>query len=472
MDENANRGSAPEVELKQRRGVRTIEVDDELMQDIADLVRSDARTVLLNILADLHPADIADIVEHLESDDQSRVFDVLDAVMAGEVLLELDPGVRESLTERLSTQRLSSIVSQLDSDDATDLVAELPEEVAQKVLAAIPKEESAEVKELLQFPEDTAGGIMAREFIAVNRAATIKKALQAVRRMAKEGGNVLNVYVVDDEGRLCGYVPLQNLVIHSPNRKVYKVMSPDVISVRADLDQEAVAEIFKKYDILSLPVVDGDNRVIGRITVDDVVDVIHEEHAEDVARIIGSDAAELERRSPAQIAALRLPWVLATLAIEFAAGVVIHFFDQTLSKIILLASFLPIISAISGNTGLQSAAIVVRAMATGYVDLGRWWVPIWRQLQTTLILGGVCGVIIGFIGGLWYGRWEFGFVVGVSMFISINFSGFVGTSVPMLSKSLGFDPALTAGPFETAFQDVVGITIFLGLATLMVHWLQ
>jgi magnesium transporter len=179
----------------------------------------------------------------------------------------------------------------------------------------------------------------------------------------------------------------------------------------------------------------------------------------------------MEKRSPARIALLRLPWVLITLVIEFGAGVVIHYFDQTLSRVILLASFMPIISAISGNTGLQSAAIVVRALATGHISLDRWWHPIIRQLQTTLIIGAACGIVIGVIGAFWQGRWEFGAVVGFSMFVSVNLSGLVGTATPMLSKKFGFDPAMTAGPFETAFQDVVGITIFLSLATAVLHWI-
>jgi magnesium transporter len=179
----------------------------------------------------------------------------------------------------------------------------------------------------------------------------------------------------------------------------------------------------------------------------------------------------MEKRSPAQIALLRLPWVLFTLILEFGAGIIIHYYDRTLSQVILLASFLPIISAIAGNTGLQSAAVVVRALATGHVTIDRWWLPVFRQLQTTVIIGLVCGIALGVIGSLWQGKWEFGLVVGVSMFISINISGFVGTCSPMISKRFGFDPALTAGPFETAFQDVVGITIFLSLATALLHWL-
>lgn len=454
-----------------RRGIKTIEVDEELMRDIREFVHGRAMPVLWNILVDLHPADIADIIDHLEGKDREFVFNLLDISVASEVLLELDPAVRQALLDVLPQEKISAIVEMLDSDDAADIVAELPEQIAAKVLQAIPAKESADVQELLRYPEDTAGGIMAREFVAVHKNDTVKKAIKAVRGKAKEGMTIHNIYVVDDDGVLVGSIPLQSLVLHAPNRRVHKIMEADVRSVTTDLDQEEVANMFKKYDLVSVPVVDGYGRLVGRIMIDDVVDVIEEEHTEDVARMVGSDAEELERRSPLQTALLRLPWVVITLLILLIAGVVIALFDETLKRVILLASFMPIISAISGNTGLQSATIIVRGLATGHVDLRRWWYPLIRQVQTTVIIGAVCALVIGLIGGVWHGRAMFGLVVGTSMFISINIAGVVGTSIPMLSKRLGFDPALTAGPFETAFQDVVGITIFLSLATLMLRFI-
>ena len=457
--------------IPRRRGVKSIEVDDALMVDIRELVHDKASTLILNILTDIHAADIADIINRFDVEDREYVFNLLDVEIASAVLLELDPAVREQLLESLPSERITAFVDRLASDDAADLVAELPPHVAEKVLRAMPTEESTDVKELMRYRPDSAGGIMGTEFVAVNMKDTVKQSIRKVRASAKNNTVIYNVYVVDEEGILVGVLPLQSLVLHSPNKRVYKIMNSDAKSISTDVDQEEVAAMFRKYDLVSLPVVDKLGHLVGRITIDDIVDVIEEEHSEDVARLVGSDAEELERRSPREIALLRLPWVLITLALEFGAGLVIHFFDQTLSRVILLASFMPIISAISGNTGLQSAAIVVRAMATGHVQLDRWWQPVWRQLQTTLIIGSVCGIVIGTIGGLWQGKWEFGLVVGISMLISINISGLVGTMAPMLSKRLGFDPALTAGPFETAFQDVVGITIFLSLATFMLQWI-
>jgi magnesium transporter len=458
--------------IPRRRGVKSIEVDEALMEDIRELVRDKAGPLLLNILADLHAADIGDIINRLDPEDQSYVFNLLDLHSGSAVLLELGPDARGNLLDSLPSEKITAYVDLLASDDAADLVAELPPGIAEKVLRAMPAKDSSAVQRLMEYAPDTAGGIMGTEYIAVAMNSTVKQAIKAVRTSAKQQLVIYNVYVVDEEGLLVGTLPLQSLVLHSPNRRVYKIMESDAKSVSTDVDQEEVASIFRKYDLVSLPVVDKMGKLVGRITIDDIVDVIEEEHSEDVARLVGSDADELERRTPYQIAILRLPWVLTTLAIEFGAGVVIHYFDQTLSRVILLASFMPIISAISGNTGLQSAAIIVRAMSTGHVTLDRWWHPISRQMQTTLIIGGACGLVIGVVGAVWQGVWQFGFVVGIAMFVSVNLSGLVGTTVPMISKRLGFDPALTAGPFETAFQDVVGISIFLSLATMMLRWIR
>jgi magnesium transporter len=451
--------------------VKTIDVDDELMDDIRELVASKAGSLLLNIIANIHAADVAEIIDRLKPGEAKYVFGLLDPQNGSEVLLELDPAVRERMFESMSSDQIGSYVGLLPSDDAADLVAELPPYVAERVLRAMPAEDSSDVKTLMRYREDSAGGIMGTEMVAVKTKDTVQKAIRVVRDFARTMAQVYSVYVVDDAGVLAGVVPLQSLVLNSPNRQMGTVMETDVKSVHTEMDQEEVAQFFRKYDLISVPVVDAGGHLVGHITIDDVVDVLVEEHSEDVARMVGSDAEELERRSPTQIALLRLPWVLITLGVEFLGGIVIHLFDKTLSQVILLASFMPIISAISGNTGLQSAAIVVRAIATGHVDLERWWPPIWRQMQTTLIIGAVCGMFIGVVGTFWHGKWEFGLVVGVSMMISINISGVVGTLSPLLSKKFGFDPALTAGPFETAFQDVVGITIFLTLATSLLHWL-
>ncbi|MEK6650240.1 MAG: magnesium transporter [Bacteroidota bacterium] len=448
-----------------------LEVDDELFRDFEDLVKSRSDYLVLNIIQDLLPGDIAHILNRLGMEDASYVFGMLPNEVASTVLLDLDEPTREHLLTNLPQERITEIVGEMDSDDAADVVGELSDEKAEGVLETMNAEDSSQVEELLRYDENTAGGLMAKEMAVVNKNDTVKAAIRVVRRFAKVQKHIYNVYVVDENGVFIGAVNLTDLLLYAPNKRMHKIMNPDYKSVTPDVDQEEVARIFSKYDIVSLPVTDTAGKLLGRITVDDVVDVMEEEHDEDMARMVGSDTVTGGQRSPVQMAFLRLPWVMITLMLQLIAGVVVHLFDKTLSQIILLASFMPIISAISGNTGLQSAAMIVRGIATGQVDTKRWWVPLRRQMIVTLIIGSACGLVLGAIAGLWHGTFLFGLVVGTSMFISINFSGLIGTATPMISSSLGFDPAITAGPFETAFQDIIGITVFLSLATAMLQWL-
>ncbi|MBI2619371.1 MAG: magnesium transporter, partial [Ignavibacteriales bacterium] len=257
-----------------------IEVDDELMQDIEDIVRTRSDFLLLNILQDLYPADIAHIMNRLESTEAEYVFSLLPTSVASEVLLDLDDDHRERLLKTLPPARLTELVNAMDSDDAADIVGALSADRAQGVLGTINVEDSSRVEELLRYDESTAGGIMAKEVAVVRPQDTVKKAIQIVRRMAKEYKNIYVVYVVDEHGILVGNVPLQELLLHAPNKRIKKLMSEEIPSVTTDVDQEEVAQVFKKYDVVSLPVTDKAGKLLGRITVDDIVDVLEEEHVE------------------------------------------------------------------------------------------------------------------------------------------------------------------------------------------------
>ena len=421
------------------------------------------------LLEEAHPADVAVVLRQLPLADQVALFRTLSKERAGDVLPELDDHALLELVRALDEIEVSRILSEMPPEEAADVVEELSTEQAEKILDLMQEEKSEEIQEILDYPEHSAGRLMSLDFVAVNERATVEQAIDHVRKSVSEE-RAFELYVVDDHGHLVGVVPLRRLLTAGAGSPVFAVRDENVVSVTPEMDREEVARLVAKYDLVTVPVVDRQHRLVGTIAVDDVIDILGEEASEDIFRIAGSDAAELERRSPGQIAVMRLPWVLLTLLIELCAGVVIHYFDHTLSRVILLASFMPVIQAISGNTGLQSVTMVVRGLATGQVQIARWWEPLRRQMQTSSILGGVCGVLVGFIGWLWHSP-AFGLIVAVSMFISVNLSGVAGTMIPMLSKRLGFDPALTAGPFETAFQDVLGITIFLSLATLLLHWL-
>ncbi|HEY7435917.1 MAG TPA: magnesium transporter [Methylomirabilota bacterium] len=442
--------------------------NEKLLHAARRLVGAETESADVDLVRGAHPADIAQVLQGLAPAERNALFRSLGRDQAGEVLSELDDHTLLELIRGLDDVELSHILDQMPPEHAADVVDELPAEQAEKILDLMEEQQSEDVQGILEYPEQSVGRLMSADFVALPESSTVDEAIHQIRHSITED-QAFELYVVDDHRHLVGMVPLRRLLIADP-RTPLSVLLHEVVSVRPEMDREDAARLVTKYDLVSLPVVDEQNRLLGVISVDDVLDIVQEEASEDIFRIAGSDAAELERRTPYQVAMLRLPWVLTTLLIELLAGWVIHYFDRTLAQVILLASFMPVIQAISGNTGLQSVTMVVRGLATGQVQLVRWWEPLRRQAHTSVILGAVCGVVVGMVGLLWHSP-VFGIVVAVSMFISVNLSGIAGTVIPMLSKRLGFDPALTAGPFETAFQDVLGVTIFLSLATALLRWL-
>lgn len=457
-----------------RRKILTVRQDAmQIAQDIRSRLAPAQSAALREYLDTRHPADLADAMLFLDEDAEDVVFTALDNAEAAEVLDELNATTQARIIKSTSPERLAAIIGELPLDEAADVLGYLDGEAAEHVLSLADAATRDEIRSLLAYPPNSAGGIMSKGYVDVPLDATQAEAVQYFRKKINAEA-LFYVYVVDAQGGLRGAIDLRRLLNADPSTPVRDLMFEDVICVPADCDQEQVANIFARYDLPALPVVDNteSGRLLGIITPDDVIDVIQEENNEDVAHLSGSDAQELENKSPVQVAKLRLPWIMATLGIELMASVVIHYFDATLTKYILLASFMPVISAISGNTGLQSAAIIIRGLSTGHVQLAHWRHALARQVGTTMILGAACALTLGIIGGIWDRHWSFGLVVFLGMFMSVNIAGVVGTVVPLISKRAGFDPALTAGPFETAFQDVIGISIFLSLAAVMLKYLR
>jgi magnesium transporter len=335
----------------------------------------------------------------------------------------------------------------------------------------MPSGTAHDVEQLLEYPEHTAGRLMSTSFAAVPQGITVARTLDYLRAVAPTVETVTTVYVLGAGDRLIGVCSIRELLMARPDDVVDSVMVRELVTVSPDTDQQAVARLIGRYDLIAVPVVDADGHVLGIVTVDDVLDVLSEEFNEDYAGLVGSDAAEMDRRTPTQVARLRLPWLLGTMAIELCAGAVIARFDRVLQQVILLASFMPVISAVSGNVGLQAAAIVVRGLDTGHVSLDNWAGAVRRELATAFTIAIVAGLSLTLVAIAWSKHVPFGLVVGAAMTCAILTAGFMGTVIPMLSKRLGFDPATTAGPFETAFQDVIGFSVFLWLATLLARWL-
>ncbi len=422
-----------------------------------------------------HPAEIALALRELHPAEALAVFNVLDNARAAEVLEAVDGELRDYLLAHSAPERLAELLDRLPMDDAAAVIGEAPAGQSAALLRALERRdpaEAADVQTLLAYPENSAGRLMTDKYASVGVSAMVGEALATVRRQADRVETVDSVYVLDAEGRLCGVCPLRRLLAAADNQPVTAAMVGEPISVPPEADREEVARLSRRYDLSAIPVVDADRRLLGIVTVDDVLDVLVAEFNEDYFKLAGTDAEAMERRTPLQVARLRLPSLLLTMAIELAAGGVIAHFDEVLKEVILLASFMPVISAISGNVGLQAAAIVVRGLDTGHVRLGTWWRQVRKEATTGLLMALSCGAVLGCVGALWSQHLPFGIVIGIALTCAMLTAGFMGTVIPLLSKRLGFDPATTAGPFETAFQDVIGFAVFLSLAAQLLQWLR
>jgi len=443
----------------------------EIIENIRFFITEHNEINLKNMLVDTHPADIADIIVNLEEEESEYIFSLLPAEQASEVLAYLPDYSRAQIIEELEDERLAELVDEMDSDDATDLVSELPEEKAQKVLEVIDFQDSREVKELLRHEEDTAGGIMAMELIGVNENSTVDEAIEQVRKRAEEVEEVYYIFVVNDQQKLVGIVSIKKLILSSGKTRISAIMERDVISVTTDMDQEEVARIVKKYDLVAVPVVDEQGRLVGRITVDDVMDVVDDEASEDIHRLAGiTEEVEIHETSTLKISRVRLPWLLFAFFGEIGSAAVMSYFEASLKQILTAAFFIPIIMAMGGNAGIQSSTIMVRGLALGDIGLLHAKKQIFKEFKVSIINGLICGLLLFLIIGLLFSKLEhpfrFSAVIGIAMFFIIINATIVGAIIPLFLKRINVDPAIATGPFITTSNDIIGLLIYLGLASI------
>ncbi len=423
---------------------------------------------LLDALKGLHPADIADRIEPLDEERKRRVFALLDPETAADVLVELNDPSREEILEETGPTRLAEIAEEMESDEAADLIAELPEETAAQVLRMMGREEVAEITELMAYGPETAGGIMQRELLAVREDATVAQAVEAFQKLAREEDveDIHNVFVTDRDHRLVGVLPVRRLLLVDASTPIKRVMDPDAVRVRTDVDQEEVAVLFKKYNLLSMPVVDGANRLVGRITVDDIVDVIAEESGEDILLLGGVHDEDRVFCPPGQSVRRRLPWLAINLCTATLAAFVVSLFEGTLSRVVTLAVFMPIVAGLGGNAGTQTLTLITRGIALGELSFANAWRALMKECLVALANGTAIGLVMAISTYAWKGDWMLGVVLGLALVINMCVAGVVGTLVPVLLKRAGVDPAVASGIIVTAFTDCCGFFSFLGLATL------
>lgn len=448
----------------------------EIIDNIAYLIEEKDEPALKNLIVSTHPADLAEILQDMDEKERDYLFSLIDAETASDVVTELDEVTREEIVSELHPERLSEIVDEMDSDDAADVVAELPQEIQLQVLANIEPQDRTEVEKLLIHEEDTAGGIMALEYIAVYDDQTVDDAIREIRRRAEEIDEVFYVYAVDRGNRLVGVVPIKSLFLRNPRRIIRDIMHTDVISVNVNMDQEEVANIVRKYNLSSVPVVDQHNRLVGRITVDDIVDVLQEEANEDIQRMAGIlDEEILQETSTFRITKNRMPWLVVAFVGQLMAAFVLSQYEVTLTEIAALTFFIPVIMAMGGNAGIQASTIVVRSIALNEGGATGLWDRFFREFRVAMLNGLLIGTLLALVIFVWpnvENPMILGSVIGIAMMIVIINSSLFGAIIPFALNRLKIDPAIATGPFITTSNDVLGLLIYLSLATFYLHHLR
>jgi magnesium transporter len=386
------------------------------------------------------------------------------------VLAELDDQILLELVRALDETEVSKILDQMPSDDVVEVVEELPREQAEKILDLMEEEKSEEVQELLEYGEGTAGRLMSPRFVAVNEHATVAQAIDHIRKSAA-GEDAFYLYVVDDHDHLVGVVPVHRLVTAEPTTPLRAIRAEDVESVTVDTDQEEVARLVQRYNVLEVPVVDADRRLLGRISVDDVIDVIHEEATEDIQRLGGVAGDETVLDPPRSVFPKRLVWRLINLGTAILAASVIGLFESSIQTLATLAVFMPIVASMGGIGTTQTATVVVRGIALGEMTRHVLTRVMFKELWLALSTGAANGLVLAVIAYLWKGQMLLSLILGVALVFNMLVAAVVGTLVPMLLRAFRIDPAIASSVIITAFTDVCGFFSFLGLATLLLRFL-
>lgn len=431
------------------------------------IARQDIAWIEENIF-ELHDADIAHIIDELDEKEAHFVYDLLTEDTQAEVLVELDDEVRERLLKTYSSQEIADQIEHLDSDDAVDVISELPAELVEEIISHISDNEAAEeIVDLLNYDEDTAGGLMQKEFIQAEMEWPVNRCVVELRKQAEDVEKVFTIYVVDDHGKLVGFLSLKRLLFAGPKTTIAELyQSKNMISVKTGDDKEEVAKVMEKYDLVSVPVVDLQGKLVGRITIDDIVDVIKEEADKDFQMASGISENVESSSSVWRISRARMPWLLIGMLGGILGAQVISGFEDGISKIPALAFFIPLITAMGGNVGVQSSAIVVQSLAKGSDQFGSIMKKIGKESLVAVVNGIALSIIVYGIT-LIFGSPILGMVVSLSLFTVIMFAAVFGTLIPLMLDRYKIDPALATGPFITTLNDVLGLFIYFTIGLLL-----
>jgi magnesium transporter len=440
---------------------------DSVLEQLRAALESDDLSQATAIIETLRPPDQADLFGELDEDDQVALLPELDPADSADILEELDDEEAAELVASLPTDTLIRIVDEMKPDEAADLLGDLKPHRAQAVLAGL--EDPDEVRPLLLHPDDSAGGLMTSEFLALRRRMTAAEAIQALHEWKPEADVIYHLFVVDAHGRLCGVVSLHQLIIAEPATILAEIMDPEVIAVPAGTDQEECAHIMSRYDLLTLPVVNGDNILLGIITIDDMVDVLEDEATEDIQRLGG--ALPLERSyldtGVFAITRKRIGWLLLLFATETLTGSVLRHFEHELQSAVALAFFVPLLIGTGGNAGSQTTSTIIRALAVGDIDLGDAMRALWHELRAGLLLGLGMGVIAYLRALTWGSSPALAITVSLAIFTIVVWANGLGSLLPLLAVRLRIDPAIVSGPVMSTLVDATGLYIYFTVAQMV-----
>ena len=432
------------------------------------------QTPLVEYLKELYAADIADVIVRLQPDSGIRIFPLLDPGTRGEVLHELDEGPLTEYLQLFSADEIAGILREQQSDEAAEICSLLSKEKLSEVLYRIPPEERISITELLSYADNTAGSIMAKEFVFVRADETVKRAIQTLRRVSKEGVDFYTVFVVGADGKYEGHVSLQDLILANPRTRVKRIMDTELLPIPVDTDQEEVAKFFTRYDFITAPVVDERGTMLGRITADDVMEIIQEEASEDILRMGGVINGDETLSTPIwSSSGRRLLWLALNLVTAFLAAGVVNLFEATISKVVVLAALMPIVAGMGGNAAGQTIAIIVRNIALGDLTLANARQGVLREFSIGVLNGIFMGALTGFVVYLFTADRHGGSralvlsgVIAVAMVVNMLVAALAGATIPLLLRRLNIDPAIASSIFVTTCTDVMGFFAFLGLASL------
>ena len=418
----------------------------------------------------IHPYDQSEFFEAQTKDVRYLIYSYLSPEEMAEVMEHVERELQSEFIVEMNPTYAAEILAKMATDDAVDILNDLDKNKVASYLTIMPDDEADEIKALLHYEEKTAGSIMTTEFVVVSIDMTVKEAMRHLRKVAPDAETIYYIYVVNHDRQLVGVISLRDLIVAEGALTIEDVVNRQIVSVSVGDDQEDIARMMRDYDFLALPVVDFQNHLLGIITVDDIMDVMEEEASDDYSKLAGVDVDSVDQ-NPVVAAGKRLPWLIILLFLGLFTASIIARFEETLEQVALLAIFIPLIAGMAGNTGTQSLAVAVRGITTGELQKRGILKTIMRESVTGIITGVTCGLSIWLIIFIWQGMFFLGFLVGLSIMITLFVATISGAVVPMLMDRLNIDPAVASGPFITTINDIISITIYFGMATLFMEFL-